>query len=249
MVYRISDMTWMEFEERSKTEKSVILVSGAIEAYGPHLPMGSDFMVAQRLGEMVAEKTGAFLGPTIPVGDSLSLSAFPGTLCVKPEAFKEYMRGVIDSLRGWGMRNFLFINGHAGNTPMITQLGNEAIMGDNSLRFAQIDWWRYVQTADQGVCENKGYMSHGHASECGTSVMLYLFPELVRKDKICKAEPKVVNGKRFPGIQRCTPFQEFSDIATIGDSTCATAEKGKVLVDTCVDRIVAYMEKDFYNNN
>ncbi|MEI3183614.1 MAG: creatininase family protein [Lachnospiraceae bacterium] len=39
MVYRISDMTWMEFEERSKTEKSVILVSGAIEAYGPHLPM------------------------------------------------------------------------------------------------------------------------------------------------------------------------------------------------------------------
>ena len=139
MIYRISDMTWMEFAERSKTEKSVILVSGAIEAYGPHLPMGSDFMVAQRLGEMVAERTGAFLGPTIPVGDSLSLSAFPGTLCVKPEAFKEYMRGVIDSLRGWGMKNFLFINGHAGNTPMITQLGNEAIMGDDSLRFAQVD--------------------------------------------------------------------------------------------------------------
>lgn len=99
--------------------------------------------------------------------------------------------------------------------------------------------------ADQGVCENRGYMAHGHASECGTSVMLYLFPQHVRKDKICKAEPKVVNAKRFPGILRCTPFQEFSDIATIGDSACATAEKGKVLVDTCIDRIAEYMEKDF----
>lgn len=241
----ISHMTWMEFDERRKTEHRVILVTGAVEAYGPHLPMGSDYLVTKRLGEILSERTGAFLGPVVPVGDSLSLSHFPGTLCVKPEAFKEYMRGIIDSLLGWGMKNFLILNGHAGNTAVLTQLANEAVMKDSTLRFAQIDWWRYVQTADQGICENKGYMAHGHASECGTSVLLYLYPELVRRELMGCEEPKVVNGRRFPGIIRTTPFEEFSDRATIGDASAASAEKGKALVEECLRRIEEYMKMDF----
>lgn len=241
----ISEMTWQEFDERRKSVHTVILPMGAVEGYGPHLPLGSDTKVAEAIAARVAERTGAFLGPTLPVGDSRSISMFPGTLVVRPESFKEYLRDLLDSLLGWGIRNFLFLNGHAGNVPMVTQLSNEYLYQNRELRFAQIDWWRYASANSSGVFDNQGYMAQGHASECGTSVMLYLYPECVRTDKLQCVLPKVVNSKRFPGVNRYTMFDEFSDLCTIGDATAATAEKGRQVVERCVDSIAAYMHKDF----
>lgn len=244
-VYKISEMTWNEFDERRKTIHTVIIPSGAIESYGPHLPLGTDIKVAEKLAELVAEKTGAFVAPSLSVGDSKSISMFPGTLCVRPESFKEYLRDMIDSLRKWGIQNFLFINGHAGNVPMISQLSNEYMLSDSNLRLAQIDWWRYAQTNSASILENSGYMAHGHASECGTSVMMYLFPQCVRSEKLSCAQPKVVNAKRFPGIIRYTPFCEFSDAGMIGDALSSSAEKGEKIVLACVEKIIAYMQADF----
>ena len=36
MEYKLRDMSWSEFAERSKTAKTIILPSGACEVYGPH---------------------------------------------------------------------------------------------------------------------------------------------------------------------------------------------------------------------
>ena len=243
--YKISEMTWEEFDTCRKTVHTVILPTGAMESYGPHLPLATDSIVAEEIAVRVAKKTGAVVAPLLPVGDSLSLSEFPGTLCVRPESFKEYLRGVVESLLRWDFRNFLFINGHAGNVAMIQQLSAEMQMADSSLQFSQIDWWRYAQRNGKGIFDTENYMSYGHASECGTSVMLYLRPDLVRMDKIRCEVPKVSNAERFPGVMRTTPFSEFSDRSMIGDATKADASKGKKLVDKCVEQIAAYMKKDF----
>ena len=45
--YWIRDMSWVEFDERRKQTKTVIIPSGACEIYGPHLPMGSDCFAAE----------------------------------------------------------------------------------------------------------------------------------------------------------------------------------------------------------
>lgn len=244
---RLGDMSWTDFQQLSQAIHTVIVPTGAMECYGPHLPLASDTIVAEAVALLISQKTGAFVGPTLPVGDSTSLAMFPGTLCVRPESFKEYLRDVVFSLRKWGMRNFLFLNGHSGNIPMISQISAEFCLEDDQLRFAQIDWWRYVQTVSGDVLENKGYMAHGHASECGTSVLMYLAPQLVHPDRLRREEPKIVNGDRFPGVLRTTPFQAFSDHGMIGDACVATSEKGRVLVERCVAQIVEYMQNDFAN--
>jgi len=244
---RLGDMSWTDFERLSQTVHTVVIPTGAMECYGPHLPLASDTIVAEAIAMLISQKTGAIVGPTLPVGDSASLAMFPGTLCVRPESFKEYLRDVVLSLRKWGMRNFLFLNGHSGNVPMISQISTEFCLQDDQLHFAQIDWWRYVQTISGDVLKNEGYMAHGHASECGTSVLMYLAPQLVHLDRLCREEPKVVNGKRFPGVLRTTPFLEFSDRGMIGDASVATSEKGQILVDRCIERIADYMQKDFAN--
>lgn len=245
MEHYINRMTWMEFDEIRKSVHTVILPMGANEGYGPHLPLGSDTLAAQAIAERVAERTCALIGPTLPVGDSCSISAFPGTLTVRPESFKEYLRDIIESLLGWGMKNFLFINGHAGNVPMVAQISMDFLSRDRGLKFAQIDWWRYASANSSDIFDNSGYMAQGHASECGTSVMMYLYPDLVREDKLSIAVPKMVGSKLFPNINRYTMFDDYSDVCQIGDAVSASAEKGRLLIERCVDNIVAYVEKDF----
>ena len=44
-------MSSSEFAERKKTCDTVIIPVGATEVYGPHMPMGSDIIVAQDVAE------------------------------------------------------------------------------------------------------------------------------------------------------------------------------------------------------
>ena len=68
--YWIREMSWVEFDERRKETKTVIIPTGACEIYGPHLPMGSDGFAAEAVAEEVAKRTGAVIAPMTQVSDS-----------------------------------------------------------------------------------------------------------------------------------------------------------------------------------
>ena len=59
-----------------------ILPIGALEAHGPHLPVGTDNLLAQAIAERVAEQLGGVLLPLLPYGQVWSLQDFPGSLSV-----------------------------------------------------------------------------------------------------------------------------------------------------------------------
>lgn len=111
-------MSSSEFAERKKTCDTVIIPVGATEVYGPHMPMGSDIIVAQDVAELVAAKTNAMIGPSLEVGESYSLTKYPGTLYLRPTTWMAVIEDFMASLLRLGFKNFMFINGHAGNVPM-----------------------------------------------------------------------------------------------------------------------------------
>ena len=92
---RLRNLSWKQFEALDK-EKPVIIPTGAIEVYGPHLPMGGDAIVADKIADMVADRLDLLVTPTIEMGDSLSLltPAFPGTMVIKPEHFIGHLEDV-----------------------------------------------------------------------------------------------------------------------------------------------------------
>jgi creatinine amidohydrolase len=59
-----------------------ILPIGALEAHGPHLPVGTDNLLAQAIAERVAEQLGGVLLPLLPYGQVWSFQDFPGSLSV-----------------------------------------------------------------------------------------------------------------------------------------------------------------------
>ena len=239
----IKEMSWTEFRDRKATCDTVIIPGGAIEVYGPHLPLGTDSLVSWKMCELLAERTGAMIGPTIEAGESDVLFNFPGTVRIRPHTYELVMRDIIESMIKWGFKNFLFLNMHAGNVPIITQLCRE-YQRSAGIKCAQIDWWRFTQPNTKDICEYSGWMAHGHASECGTSLMLYLWPELVDETKFdcVKLDPKF---SRYPDIITYDPFENKTSSGILGDATAASREKGEKIVNACLDRMEQFMKEYF----
>ncbi len=244
MNYKIKEMSWVEFDNRRKETTTVIIPTGSIEVYGPHMPLGTDCIVAEALANLVAEKFNALISPVIELNDASTLIAFPGTFNLERKNFVGYLENVFTTLIGYGFKNFLFISGHGGSVDMTSSLCKK-YQRLHDIKCAQIDWWRFAAANSEGILENKGPMAHGHASECGTSVMLYLRPELVDMEKAEKVYPKSDSFDIFTDIIRYVPFDEKTHNGIIGDATIASSEKGRLLLEKCVNRIVSYMEYEF----
>jgi creatinine amidohydrolase len=238
---RMKEMSWTEFVERTKQTDLVILPSGACEVYGPHLPLGSDMLVATKIAELVAERVNAIIGPTLEVGDSSALDDFPGTITIQPESYKAYLGDIVNSLDKWGFKHFLFINGHAGNVAMINQV-SQTLRERNEIRCAQIDCWRFIKAQDQDIVES-GEVAHGHAGEAGTSVLMYLYPDLVDSTQLVDEVPKQKD--QFPEIIKYARYTTKTESGTIGYPTMATREKGEALVNRSVDRIVRFLNESW----
>lgn len=234
----MKEMSWTAFLERKKGTNLVIIPTGAFEVYGPHLPLGSDTLVAVKLAEMLSHRVNGLIGPTLEVGDSAMLDEFPGTITIKPESFKAYLLDIVNSLMRWGFKDFLFINAHAGNVPVISQIAY-MLRNNEEIRRAQIDFWRFVKAQDQGVLES-GETAHSHASEAGTSVMMYLYPDLCDTEKWVN-EPKKIKDN-FPEIIKYGKLSSNTQSGTVGNAMLATKDKGEVLVQRSLDRIVSFLE-------
>jgi creatinine amidohydrolase len=243
VTYRIQEMSWTEFDERRKTTDTVIIPTGAVEIYGPHLPMGSDSLVAGALALRIAEKTKALVAPTIEMGESSMLLDYPGTLTLKKSTYEAVMDDLCSDLIGYGFKNLMFINGHAGNVDTVNYLARR-YKREKGVRCGQVDWWRFAAANGNEIFELKGPMAHGHASECGTSVLLALRPDLVDMTKATRVEP-AAEYQTYTDFIRYLSFSDKTPNGIVGDATLGRAEKGKALIDKCVDRIVAYMTHEF----
>lgn len=219
----------------------VVIPTGAIEVYGPHLPLGSDSLVSQQIARMAAVRIGAKCLPLMPVGYSADLMSFPGTLTVEPEVFKGYLLGMCRSVRRWGFNRFLFLNTHLGNVRLIDQVVDELLV-ETTVRCLQIDFWRFAARLGSDLWES-GDWAVGHAGELGTSVLQYLTPELVRSDRQVDFVPE---GNPWPsGVDHYKPFRELTSSSVMGHPSMGSAEKGRLVVTRSIEEIVVLATESF----
>ena len=207
------------------------------------MPMGTDHIVAKRIAELVAERVDALIAPTIEAGESSALGAFDCTFAMPRKILEDFLDFVVGKLIGDGVKKILFLTGHAGNVDTAAYIGKKYLMQYPDLKLVQVDWWRFANANSGDALDFTGQMAHGHASECGTSVMLYLFPELVDKGEKTRVEPLPATG--FSDFLPLVPFTNKTDNGTIGDATVASKEKGEIVVNNCVNRIVEYLTEMF----
>src|SRR5512144_2375166 len=84
----LAELTWPEVRELldSGQADTAVIAVGATEQHGPHLPLGTDALLAQAIGERLASRLGrALLAPTVTVGRSEHHLALAGTVSLTQE--------------------------------------------------------------------------------------------------------------------------------------------------------------------
>lgn len=237
-------MNSVDFDTHRSATDLVLIPLGAIEIYGPHLPLGADGIAAQALSDRVAEREPAFVAPLIPVGYSKSFRDFPGTLWVEPSSLVAYTRDIAQSYIHWGCKRLLFINGHGGNVPFLAQLSLE-LEDTYGVRCAMIDWWRFIQPLSEDLAESDA-RPHGHAAEFGTSVMLHLAPEHVKVDRLIRDMPTTVD--EYAMFLRPNQGRDRSPTGVQGDSRLGTAKKGEEVMNRAVERVLEFLQSEHFRS-
>jgi creatinine amidohydrolase len=63
-----SEIPWRAYVDAFRRGEPAILVVGALEQHGPHLPMGTDTMIAEAIAAFVAEQLPGVMLPPLPYG-------------------------------------------------------------------------------------------------------------------------------------------------------------------------------------
>ena len=179
---RWEHLTWLEARDTTAKVNAVIIPVGAIEQHGPHLPLAVDTQIGEAVALGVSALTGVPVVPTLCYGVSGSHGDFGGTIALRPETMIAVVEDVIDSLYERGIRQFILLNGHIWNNGVLDVSAEKLRVRHRDARVRALG---YV-TMYPGP-EVDGHVRYGralmHANYFETSVMLHLYPELVRMDR------------------------------------------------------------------
>jgi creatinine amidohydrolase len=235
------EMTSKALTEAIAKDSTVILPVGATEVCGQHCPVGTDHLTAKEVARRLGEKTRTIVAPTVPVGDSLSLMGFAGTLTVNTDTLYRYVRDICFSLVANGFKRIFFLNTHVYNTYPIDRVSRD--LKPRGILCAQVDFWRFLFqfAGETGRVESKTH-AIGHGGEINTSAVMALFPELVDMASAVEDIPEPSLQSKYMGkIITYRDFADYSETGTVGYPALATAEKGEAFLEAALAFLSQFM--------
>lgn len=233
-----------EAADRLRESGIALLPVGAVEAHGPHLPLETDNVLAERVAEKLSEKVNAMILPPLNYGQVWSLQNFPGSLSISNDTLIHFIRDIGVSLERQGARIFAMVNGHVGNMPALKEAAR-LLYEQTDLKVYYFTYPGTKEVVDRVRESKPAHGSYFHACEIETSYMLYLAPNQVDMERAVRDEPV------FPDDFDTTPipWEHITETGVLGDATLASREKGQAIIDTTVDHMAAILLKAKRNLN
>jgi creatinine amidohydrolase len=181
-------LTWPEIEAlvSDQPRQVALLPVGATEQHGPHLPTGTDTIIATELCHAVSVRTGAPVLPALPIGCSYGHGTLlPGTLSLTPERLADTVRDALGWAADSGFRRVLAVNGHFGNQTSLALAGDHLRHERPDLRFGVLNWWTLTPSIS---AETLADGQDVHANRAETALMMALAPEHVRMEHLALAD-------------------------------------------------------------
>lgn len=241
----LGELTSEEAGLRFKECGVVLIPVGSLEQHGPHLPLDTDSFDAYWLARKVAENVPGkrpLVCPPINYGVSYHHMKYPGTISLSPATLSEVVHEVCNSLIGHGVRKLLIINGHGGNIPALRTAAQQLAHETGAL--ICIDSGDIIASRKKRIFVSRNDV---HAGEYETSTSLANREELVRKDKIRKAEMRFASRFfEFDAKDKVVhPYRmdQLSDIGVLGNPTKASKKKGELVWKAHIRNLVKLVEE------
>lgn len=226
-------MTWEDARGLVRGKWIAVLPVGAVEAHGPHLPLGTDVIIARAMARSGAVKLGtrgvqAVVLPPLAFTAAPFAEAFAGTLSVAPESVTTAVIELGRALSRGGARALAVANAHLDPAHLAAlSAAVDALRAEGGAAVAFPDLtqkpWA-IRLGDEfrsGAC---------HAGRFETSIVLAESPELVRHSRASlPANPSSLSRAIREGLRT---FEEAGGPwAYFGDPAAATAEEGRERID------------------
>ena len=245
MTRNLVDLSSLAAVEALRGDSIVVLPTGAIEHHGPHLPLSTDFLVAEGSAkaavELAAEHgTNVWLLPGLAYTKSDEHHWAPGTVWLSWDTLMNTLVEIGRSIAETPCRKLVFYNGHGGNVALLQVACREL-----RRRFGLETYLIGGQMPANGGAES-GETESGlgiHGGHVETSVVLHLRPELVDMSLAVRSVPEHLLDYEYVGFGKPVSFgwvsNDFSPGGVIGDPTTATAEFGKAHFENHVAQAAA----------
>jgi len=244
-------LTWMEYQSRVQDEHApVLLPVGALEQHGPHLPLGTDAILATAVAQGVAGATSGLVAPALAYGYKSQPKCgggqhFPGTTSLDAMTLAHTVRDTVREFARHGVKKLVIVNGHYENQWFLIEGVDLAMreLGKTPLTIMRLEYWDFFTAPTLAKAFPDGFPGYAleHAAVLETSMMLHYHPELVRLDRIPN-DPAA----DFPPYDIYPTRTEWvPPSGVLSSAKAATREKGAAMAQELTTLIARAVKKEF----
>jgi creatinine amidohydrolase len=234
-----TDIHWPDFTGAGPERWIAVLPLAATEQHGPHLPVGTDVMIAQaylaRVRELLSDAAPVTFLPLQPVGISTEHIDYPGTLTLPTEVALKTWLALGESVARAGLRKLIMVTSHGGNSAAMSLVAQD-LRAQYGLLVVTTGWSRLSAPEGLFTAQEASHGIHGGAAE--TSIMLARYKQHVRVEAIADFRSSgiaMAKDYRWLSTHRPAPFawqaQDLHPSGAAGDAREASAEKGERLIE------------------
>ena len=209
-----------------ENDPRLIIPVGTCEQHGPHLPLGSDSLIVERLSADLSSEFGVLMAPTIEYGvNVVTERGFAGNASLRKKTLHRMLNDLLDTWESTGMREFILLTAHE-HDPHLEALST-LITSEARVRAVDIFGVDFHDLLE-------GQSEPMHGDEVDTSLLLYLAPELV---DMSVAKDYMMSREELRRYRRGWLRVPAASHGSIGRPLLASAEKGRAIYERIYSRI------------
>jgi creatinine amidohydrolase len=246
----MQEITWEDFQSFVKRDGVVVIPVGSTEQHGLHLPLGVDALIGYELARKLAEKSDIIIAPQIawgykPQPGSSGGTDFPGTCSLDGATLTALVRDLVRELIRHGVRKVIILDGHYENSLFLSE-GVDLALRDSGhpakVEIVIARWFDLIKPDEyERIFPGFEGAALEHAANMETAMMLYLRPELVKKDKI-----RGDSAERYPPYVVLPPTKDLiPKTGVLTKIKTVNAQQGEQMTTIAISRLVELIKTEF----